>query len=254
MVPWGIIAQAGGNLVNDISQQAGDYYAQSRYRSALDKQRAGLEEAGRIGQEYYGQAEKAYMPEYQNLASDYEAYRKQMQGAPVEMGNYDPASAQKWLDPYADFSRQQQLADLEQSAAMQGGLMSGPTAKELLKTSNAFAQQNWNQAQQMSYNDFVNKYDSALKAQQMRNQNLQNLYSASNAGREGVLGALGNKAQLGMQTAQGVGDINAQGDIARGQYLQNTFNRFGMHNKTAGDAMGSMFGGGGNVFGGGGAK
>jgi len=199
-------------------------------RSAIRAQQGGLEDAQAIGDKFYGGQIDAYGQEAQTYGGDLAQYREAQTRDLPQMGQFNSElDIASHLDPAMDY-RQEQAADaIEQSAAAQGGMFSGggATAKALQDRSQAIASDEWGKARgraveerSFGYNDFLNRLRSERENDALEMQGYGNLLAQSGGARQNMFGAQGGQANLGMQTAQGQGQLEGQIHTNNAQYLQ----------------------------------
>lgn len=189
-------------------------------RSGLRAQQQGLRDAQAIGDEFYGGQVDAYGQDAVNYGDDLARYREAQTRDLPQMGQFNSdLNVEKFLDPYQDYVQEQEANAIEQSAAARGGMFSGggATAKALQDRSQQIAGQFRDRAtnlaqeeRQFGYNDFLNRIKQERENDALEMQGYGNLLKQSGGARENMFGAQGGQANLGMQTEQGLGQLEQQ--------------------------------------------
>lgn len=252
-------------IFSGISSLATGDTVRDRNRSAIRAGQRGLEDAQAIGDEFYGGQIDAYGQDAVTYGDDLARYREAQTRDLPQMGQFNSdLNVEKFLDPYQDYVQDQEAKAIEQSAAARGGIFSGggATAKALQDRSQQIAGQFRDRAtnlaqqeRQFGYNDFLNRLKQERENDALEMQGYTNLLKQSGGARENMFGAQGGQANLGMQTAQGMGQL--EGDIHRNEaeYYKGMGDSIG---GIADDALdlgmkaysGGMFGSGGSPMGG----
>lgn len=180
----------------------GNEYKRDAAREAIRAQQKGIEEARKLGGEYYDRAlsrsEDQYGAGAESYAQDLANWRELMGGSPVELGDFDAElDVASFLDPAVDY-RQKQAADaISQSAANAGGMFSGSgaTAKALQDRSQAIASDEWGKAygradsdMKSKYSRFRDKFDAARSGKQIQRDSAGNLVRQSGGDRSNLFG------------------------------------------------------------------
>jgi hypothetical protein len=186
-------------------------------RKAIRAQQQGLEDAQAIGNEFYGGQIDAYGQDAQNYGGDLAQWREAQTRELPQMDQFNSElDIDKHLDPYQDYVQDQSAKAIEQSAAAQGGMFSGSgaTAKALQDRSQQIAGQFRDRATDLAvgerkfgYNDFLNRLKTERENDALEMQGYGNLLKQSGQARDNMFGAQGGQANLGMQTAQGQGQL-----------------------------------------------
>ena len=189
-------------------------------RSAIRANQQGLDDAQAIGNEFYGGQIDAYGQDAQNYGGDLAQYREAQTRDLPQMGQFNSdLDIASQLDPAVAYRQEQASDAIEQSAAAQGGMFSGSgaTAKALQDRSQAIASDEWGKARgravderSFGYNDFLNRLKSERENDALEMQGYGNLLNQSGGARQNMFGAQGGQANLGMQTAQGQGQLEGQ--------------------------------------------
>jgi hypothetical protein len=186
-------------------------------REGVRARQQGLEDAQAIGNEFYGGQIDAYGQDAQNYGGDLAQWREAQTRELPQMGQFNSElDIDKHLDPYQDYVQDQSAKAIEQSAAAQGGMFSGSgaTAKALQDRSQQIAGQFRDRATDLAvgerkfgYNDFLNRLKTERENDALEMQGYGNLLKQSGQARDNMFGAQGGQANLGMQTAQGQGQL-----------------------------------------------
>ncbi len=192
-------------------------------RSAIRAGQRGLEDAQAIGEQFYGDQIDAYGQEAGTYGGDLAQWREAQTRDLPQMGQFNSElDIDKYMDPYQDYVQDQASNQIEQSASARGGMFSGSgaTAKALQDRNQQIAGQFRDRATDLaqqersfSYNDFLNRLKSERENDALEMQGYSNLLNQSGGARQNMFGAQGGMANLGMQTAQGMGQL--EGDIHR---------------------------------------
>jgi|AOAMet1_04_M0_20_1038515.scaffolds.fasta_scaffold00380_3 hypothetical protein len=189
-------------------------------RRGIRAQQQGMRDAQAIGDEFYGGQIDAYGQDAVTYGDDLARYREAQTRDLPQMGQFNSdLNVEKFLDPYQDYVQEQEAKAIEQSAAARGGMFSGggATAKALQDRSQQIAGQFRDRAtnlakeeRQFGYNDFLNRFKQERENDALEMQGYGNLLKQSGGARENMFGAQGGQANLGMQTEQGLGQLEQQ--------------------------------------------
>ena len=206
-------------------------------REAIKANQRGLDDAKAIGDEFYGGQIDAYGQDAQNYGGDLAQWREAQTRDLPQMGQFNSElDIEKHLDPYQDYVQEQERKSIEQSAAAQGGMFSGggATAKALRDRSQQIAGQFRDRATDLAvgerkfgYNDFLNRLKHERENDALEMQGYGNLLKQSGQARENMFGAQGGQANLGMQTAQGQGQLEGQIHTNNANYYQGMADNIG---------------------------
>jgi len=244
-------------LLDSVTGFFGNDAAKDRALNAIRAQKAGELQAQEIGNKYYGGLEDAYSKDASTYLTDLAGYRGELSKAPIEMGQFDQNQydVQKYLDPSMKFQQQQMQGALDQSASARGGMFSGTgaQAKALQDRSAQLAQTDYGNAfnrmqgeRQFGYQDFMNHFQSSKANEAQRMANMSGLLNQSSTGRQNMFDAQGGKANLGMGTARGLGDLEAKRQNTYGDYWKAQASNIGSGlNSIASFGGSGGFGGGG---------
>jgi hypothetical protein len=228
-----------GGAVGGIFGAIGGNSQASAERYAADLQYKAEQQALQQEQQQYGQNQ-------QNLAPFIQAG----QGATTSLSDLMSVPGQGLLQPWTQqfqaptldqaknnpgyqFTLDEGLKAMQNSAAARGGLLSGATQKAL----NNYGQQSATQNYQNVYNNLLNQYQMGYQQFQGNQANTYNrLLGLSSQGQQAAIGA----GQLGQQSTQSMANTMQSGAQAQGGYLSNA-----AYQGAAGlNALGTGIGGG----------
>lgn len=228
-------------------------------RRGIRAQQQGMRDAQAIGDKFYGGQVDAYGQDAVTYGDDLARYREAQTRDLPQMGQFNSdLNVEKFLDPYQDYVQDQEAKAIEQSAAARGGMFSGggATAKALQDRSQQIAGQFRDRAtnlaqqeRQFGYNDFLNRLKQERENDALEMQGYANLLKQSGGARQNMFGAQGGQANLGMQTEQGLGQLDQQVSLNNANYYKNMGDVVGNTINDTEDllinsASGGMFGGG----------
>ena len=231
----------------------GNDVAKDRALNAIRAQKQAELEAKGIGDKYYTGLEDAYGKDASTYLTDLAGYRGELSKSPIEMGQFDQSKydVQKYLDPSMKFQQQQMQQGLDQSASARGGMFSGTGAQakalqdrsaQLAQTDYANTINRMNTDRQFDYQDFSNHFESQKANEAQRMQNMGGLLNQSSMGRQNMFDAQGNRANLDMGSARGLGDLEAKRQNTYGDYWKAQSNVIGSGLDSIANTAGSMFG------------
>jgi hypothetical protein len=260
----------GALIAAPLISAATSYFGNESKREALReaariKNRA-FDESRGLGEGYYdelidmlGGIEGDYDREAATYGDDLAMWRRAMMQKAPELGEFDESQydVTKFLDPSMAFQQKAMGDAVQQSAAAQGGLMSGATLKALQENAANLAQTDYSnafgrsmQSRDRGYGAYMDRFKAAGDAADLMRENLGSLAKQSGAARQNQYGvrqnifdAKGARTNLGMNTLLSKAGVNA--DRAAGSGNINAANW-----QLGGDAAGSLIGNAARIYGG----
>lgn len=169
-----LAAMLGSQIIGGAMQSSSQEDVLNAQIAAQQRAEARIDAAYNELSPYYKSIVDALPPEQQLQALQ--------EWAPTQMSEYDPASAQKFLDPSIAYQQEQASKAIQASQAARNGLNSGGALKELADRAQNIGQLGWQNAQQASYQDYLNHFNAARDANNaVFNQQKDLLNASTNA-------------------------------------------------------------------------
>lgn len=226
------LTYGGSELLGGLGGFFGNESKRDAAREAAGIKNRAFDESRALGEGYYdeligmlGGIEGDYGREASTYDQDLGLWRRAMMQKRPEMGAFDESQydVSKFLDPSIAFQQKAMSDAVQQSAAAQGGLMSGATLKALQENAAGLASQDYGNAFNRSlaardrgYGAYMDRFKASTDAADQMMENLGALARQSGTAREKQYGvrqnmydAKGARTNLGMNTLLSKAGVNA---------------------------------------------
>ena len=206
--PWGLIAEIGSHGAQNIGASGGSLFDYKGEKKRIREQQASLGRMEDISQSMYDDISGMYDPYSQAGLEALEGIRSG--NFEYTMPEYDPSSAERFLDPSMAYQMEQVQDVLGARQAGMGDYLSSAGVQQSAEAARKMAETGYGRAQEMAYQDYLNRVNIDRQNIADRYNRLSNLtqigYGATGA-QAGARGALGQSL---MGTEQTMGALKGQ--------------------------------------------